>query len=107
MLEFGQYISFVVLVIVGMITDLHLSGKPMLRPVQATWPKYPERCFYSVTLSQKVDLERWHLDRIFNFVALMITEKISDYIYMGNSSYDLSRLHGPSTRSVFFFSVTR
>ena len=48
MLEFGQYISFVVLVIVGMITDLHLSGKPMLRPVQATWPKYPERCFYSV-----------------------------------------------------------
>ena len=32
MLEFGQYISFVVLVIVGMITDLHLSGKPMLRP---------------------------------------------------------------------------
>ena len=63
MLEFGQYISFVVLVIVGMITDLHLSGKPMLRPVQATWPKYPQRCFYSVTKS-KVDLERWHLDRI-------------------------------------------
>ena len=39
MLEFGQYISFVVLVIVGMITDLHLGGKPILRPVQATWPK--------------------------------------------------------------------
>ena len=51
MLEFGQYISFVALVIVGMIIDLHLGGKPMLRPVQATWPKYPERCFYSVTKS--------------------------------------------------------
>ena len=39
MVEFGQDISFVVLVIVGMITDLHLGGKPILRPVQATWPK--------------------------------------------------------------------
>ena len=57
MLEFGQYISFVALVIVGMITDLHLGGKPMLRPVQATWPKYPERCFYSVTKSN-IEMER-------------------------------------------------
>ena len=63
MLEFGQYISFVVLVIVGMITDLHLGGKPILRPVQATWPKYPQRCFYSVTKS-KVKLEHLNLDRI-------------------------------------------
>ena len=51
MLEFGQYISFVALVIVGMITDLHLGGKPMLRPVQATWSKYPERLFFYVTRS--------------------------------------------------------
>ena len=28
MLEFGQDISFVALVIVGMITDLHLGGNP-------------------------------------------------------------------------------
>ena len=77
MLEFGQYISFVVLVIVGMITDLHLSGKPMLRPVQATWPKYPERCFFSVTKS-KVDFGTLAFGQDINFVALMITEKISD-----------------------------
>ena len=51
MLEFGQDISFVALVIVGMITDLHLVGKPMFRPVQATWPTYPEHRFSSVTKS--------------------------------------------------------
>ena len=51
MVEFGQDISFVALVIVGMITDLHLAGKPMFRPVQATWPTYPEHRFSSVTKS--------------------------------------------------------
>ena len=51
MLEFGQDISFVALVIIRMISDLHLGGKPMLRPVQATWPKYPQRRFSSVTKS--------------------------------------------------------
>ena len=51
MLECGQDISFMALVILGMTTDLHLGGKPMVRPVQATWSKYPERLFFYVTRS--------------------------------------------------------
>ena len=34
MLEFGQDISFVALVIIEMISELHLRGKPMLRRVR-------------------------------------------------------------------------
>ena len=49
MLEFGQDISFVALVIIRMISDLHLGGKPMSRLVQATWPKY---LFSFVTMSK-------------------------------------------------------
>ena len=30
------------LVIIGMISDLHLGVKDLLRPVRATWPKSPE-----------------------------------------------------------------
>ena len=56
MLEFRQEISFVALVIVGMISDLHIQDKPMLRHVRATWSKYTERRFSSVTKS-KVELE--------------------------------------------------
>ena len=33
MLEFGQDISFVALVIIEIISELHLRGKPMLRHV--------------------------------------------------------------------------
>ena len=51
MLEFGQDISFVALVITGMILDLHLGGKLMSRPVQAIRPKYQQRRFSSVTKS--------------------------------------------------------
>ena len=38
-------------VIIVMISDLHLRGKLMSRPVQATLPKYPERNFSSLTKS--------------------------------------------------------
>ena len=51
------------LAITGMISDLHLPGKPLLRPVQATWPKYPECHISSVTTSNIV-MERLNLDRI-------------------------------------------
>ena len=51
MLEFGHNISFVVLVIIAMILDLHLRGKLVSRPVKATSPKCPERLFSSVTKS--------------------------------------------------------
>ena len=51
MLEFRQDISFLAFVIIVMISDLHLLGKLMSRPVQATSPKYPERHFSSVTKS--------------------------------------------------------
>ena len=34
-----------------MISDLHLHGKLILRPVEATYPKYLERPFHSVTKS--------------------------------------------------------
>ena len=37
-LEFRQYISFVALVIIGMISDLHLGGKRMSRFVTANGP---------------------------------------------------------------------
>ena len=50
-LEFRQYISFVALVIIGMISDLHLGGKRMSRLVTAKRPKYPERLFPSVSKS--------------------------------------------------------
>ena len=50
-LEFRQYISFVALVIIGMISDLHLGGKRMSRLVTAKWPKYPKRLFSSVSKS--------------------------------------------------------
>ena len=50
-LEFGQHISFVAFVIIVMISDLHLLGKLMSRPVQATSPKYPEPRFSSIIRS--------------------------------------------------------
>ena len=40
MLQFGRVICLVALVITTMISDLHLAGKLMLRPVQAKSPKY-------------------------------------------------------------------
>ena len=51
MLEFGQYINFVALVIKEMTSDLHLLGKPMLRPVHHPSPKHRERLLSSVTKS--------------------------------------------------------
>ena len=51
MLEFGQDISFVALVIKEMTSDLHLDGKPMLRHVHLPSPKYRERLLSSVTKS--------------------------------------------------------
>ena len=51
MLEFGQDLSFVALVIIEMILELHLRGKPMLRHVHRPSPKYWERPFSSVTKS--------------------------------------------------------
>ena len=51
MLEFGQHIRWVALVIMGMISDLHPNGKLMLPPVRALIPKYPVRLFSSVTKS--------------------------------------------------------
>ena len=51
MLEFGQDISFVALVIIEMISELHLRGKPMLRHVRRPSPKYWECPFSSVTKS--------------------------------------------------------
>ena len=51
MLEFGQDISFVALVIIEMISELHLRGKPRLRHVHRPSPKYWERPFSSVTKS--------------------------------------------------------
>ena len=50
MLGFGQDISFVALVIIRMISDLHLGRKSMSRPVQAIWPKYPKCLFSFVTM---------------------------------------------------------
>ena len=54
MLKFGQDISFLAFVIIVMISDLHLLGKLMSRPVQATSPKYPERRFSSIIRSNIV-----------------------------------------------------
>ena len=51
MLEFGQDISFVALVIIEMISELHLRGKPMLRHVRRPSAKYRERLFSSITKS--------------------------------------------------------
>ena len=42
MLQFGRVICLVALVITTMISDLHLAGKLMLRPVQAKSPKVPK-----------------------------------------------------------------
>ena len=53
-LEFGQDISFLAFVIIVMISDLHLLGKLMARPVQATSPKYPEPRFSSIIRSNIV-----------------------------------------------------
>ena len=39
MLEFGKHISFVAIVIIAMISDLHLGGKLMSRYVKV--PKAP------------------------------------------------------------------
>ena len=43
--------SFVALVIIGMISDLHLAGKRMSRIVPAKQPKSPKRLFSSVSKS--------------------------------------------------------
>ena len=49
MLEFGQDIIWVAIVIMRMISDLHLCGKIMSRPVPDPTPKYPVRLFSSIT----------------------------------------------------------
>ena len=51
MLEFGQDIRWVALVIMGMISNLHPGGKLMLPPMRALTPKYPVRLFSSKTKS--------------------------------------------------------
>ena len=50
-LQFGRDISFVALVMIEKVWDLHLSWKLVPRPIQATSPKYRERLFSSVTKS--------------------------------------------------------
>ena len=75
MLEFGQDISFVALVIIRMISDLHLGGKPMLRPVQATWPKYPQRLFFFCNYVKNCDVTL-QFGRDISFVALVMIEKV-------------------------------
>ena len=50
-LQFGRDISFVALVIIEEVWDLHLSWKLVLRPIQATSHKNRERLFSSVTKS--------------------------------------------------------
>ena len=50
MLEFGQGIRWVALVIMGMISDLHLGGKIMSLVPDPT-PKYPVCHFSSITKS--------------------------------------------------------
>ena len=52
MLEFGQDISFVALVIVGMITDLHLAGKPMFDLSRLHGQRTRSTVFSSVTKSK-------------------------------------------------------
>ena len=51
MLEFGQDITRVALVIMGIISNLHPGGKLMLPPMRAPTPKYPVRFFSSKTKS--------------------------------------------------------
>ena len=51
MLEFGQDITFVALVIIEMISELHLRWKPRLRHVHRPSAKYWEYPFSSVTKS--------------------------------------------------------
>ena len=56
MLEFGQDIRWVALVIMGIIANLHPGGKLMLPPVRAPTPKYPVRLFSSETKSNILDV---------------------------------------------------
>ena len=51
MLEFGQDIRWVALLIMGMISNLHPGGKLMLPPMRALTPKYRVRLFSSKTKS--------------------------------------------------------
>ena len=62
MLEFGQDISFVALVIIEMILELDLRGKPRLRHVHRPSPKHWERPFSSVTKSN-IEMQCWNLAR--------------------------------------------
>ena len=78
----------------------------MLRPVQATWPKYPERCFYSVTKS-KSGLGTLAFGQDINFVALMITEKISDLHLHGKLVLRPVEATWSKYPERLFFSVTR
>ena len=49
MLKFGQDVRFMLLVMIEKISDLHLCGKLVLRPVKSTSPKYLEHLLSSVT----------------------------------------------------------
>ena len=51
MLQFGRVICLVALVITTMISDLHLAGKLMLRPVQVNRQSTEMAVFLSVTKS--------------------------------------------------------
>ena len=51
MLEFGQGITSVALMIIGYLSDLHLGGKLISQPVLAQTPKYPVHLFYAITKS--------------------------------------------------------
>ena len=51
MVEFGQDIRWVALVIMGIISNLHPGVKLMLPPLRDPTPKYPVRLFSSVNKS--------------------------------------------------------
>ena len=77
MLEFGQDIRWVALVIMGMMSNLHPGGKLMLPPMRAPTPKYPVRFFSSITKSNILDV-MLEFGQDIRWVALVIMGIISN-----------------------------
>ena len=88
MLEFGQDISFVALVITKMIWELHLGGKFMPWLLVAPWPKL-------------------YFGQDISFVALVVIEVISDLHLSWKLVPRTIQTTSPKYRERLFSSVTK
>ena len=61
MLQFGSDITFMALLIIGMISDLHLHAKLMGPPVEG--PSTKNKCIFALITKSNIEMYNWILGR--------------------------------------------